>query len=152
MVEVRRAKPEEAEILTDIAVKSEEYWGYDSAFMESFKVLYKVTGEFIEENLTFIIEEGEKHIGFYSILISDKETSLEYFYIEPEFIGQGYGKLLWAHMVNTCKMEGIDELVLVTSPQAKDFYIKMGATQTGEVESLVVKGRRIPSLSFTVNK
>lgn len=33
------------------------------------------------------------------------------------------------------------EIVLVTSPQAKEFYAKMGAIQCGEVDTLVIKGR-----------
>lgn len=50
-----------------------------------------------------------------------------------------------------CNFEslGIEEFVLVISPQAKEFYTKLGANLCGEVESLVVKGRMIPKLIYT---
>ena len=39
MINIRPAKPSESETLTDIAVKLEAYWGYDSDFMDNFKKL-----------------------------------------------------------------------------------------------------------------
>ncbi len=152
MLKIRRAKMRESEILTDIAARSEAYWGYDSTFMENFKSLYKVTEEFIRNNPTFVIEEDENIRGFYGVLMGEKETSLEHLYIDPESIGKGYGKLLWEHMVKNCKQQGINEIVLVTSPQAKEFYTKMGAKQIGEVGSLVIEGRKIPRLVYTIEK
>lgn len=152
MQNMRRAEKRECEILTNLSAKSEAYWGYDSDFMENFKSTYKVTEEFIEDNPTFVMEEGNNIIGFYSIIRDEKETSLEYFYIEPEKIGKGYGRLMWNHMTDFCKAKNIDEIFLVTSPQAKEFYIKMGAVLFGEVGSLVIKDRKIPKLVYKVDK
>ena len=152
MLYIRNAKVNECETLTDIAIKSESYWGYDFDYMETFKSLYKVTEDFINNNSTFIIEEDENIVGFYGVLIEKDETSLEYLFIEPKCIGKGYGKLLWDHMVENCKKVGIDKIMIVTSPQAKDFYIKMGAVQTGEIESLVKKERRIPQLIYKIQR
>ncbi|WP_432407685.1 GNAT family N-acetyltransferase [Wukongibacter sp. M2B1] len=152
MFQVRRAKICEAKILTDLVVRSEAYWGYDSAFMENFRSLYRVTEEFINNNETFVMEEKEGIIGFYAILIDEKETSLEYFYIDSKSIGRGYGKLLWEDMIKNCKEQGIDAITFVTSPQAKEFYIKMGAIQVGEVDSIVITDRKIPRLVYIIEK
>lgn len=152
MMNIRSARMDEAVALTDIAARSETYWGYDSDYMEKFRLIYKVTEEFIIKNPTFIIEEDNNIIGFYAVLTENDITSLEYFFIEPEYIGQGYGKLLWNHLINNCKTIGIKEFNIVTSPQAKDFYVKMGAVTCGEVESLLKKGRIIPQLIYTVEK
>ncbi|MDF2674915.1 MAG: family N-acetyltransferase [Clostridiales bacterium] len=148
MLNIRRAEICESEILTNIAIRSEAYWGYDWTFMENFKSIYKVTEKFISNNLTYVIEKDESIIGFYGILRGDNETSLEYFYVEPLSIGKGYGKLLWNHMVESCRKQDINEIVLVTSPQAKEFYIKMGAISSGEVDSLVIEGRKVPRLVY----
>ncbi|WP_291633350.1 GNAT family N-acetyltransferase [Clostridium sp.] len=150
MTIIRQAKKWESKTLTNIAIKSEAYWGYDSDYMENFKSLYKVTEEFISNNITYIIEENDSIIGFYGILRDDKEISLEYLYVEPKSIGKGYGKLLWNHMVETCKNMHTNQVVLVTSPQAKEFYLKMGAIEAGEVDSIVIKNRRIPRLVYTL--
>ena len=150
MSSIRRAERYESEILNDIAVRSEAYWGYDCNFIKNFITIYKVTEAFIINNSTFVIEENEEIIGFYGALTSNTEVSLEYLYVDPTFIGMGYGKLLWCHLVDNSRNRGIKEITLVTSPQAKEFYEKMGATQIGEVESLVKEGRKIPKLIFTM--
>lgn len=152
MSNIRRAQTSESEILTNIAIKSEAYWGYDSNFMEIFKSIYKVTEEFISNNPTFVVEEDDNIVGFYGVLVGDKEISLEYLFIDPKYIGKGYGKSLWNHMVDNCANLGIKEFVIITSPQAKEFYTKMGAIPTGEVDSLVIKGRKVPRLIYTLEK
>lgn len=152
MLNIRNAKTNECEILTNIAVKSESYWGYDSDYIEKFRIVYVVTEEFINKNPTFIVENDNNIIGFCGLSTENNLTSLEYFFIEPEYIGQGYGKLLWNHLVKYCKIVDIKEFSMVTSPQAKEFYIKMGAITHGEVESLLKKGRIIPQLVYTVEK
>jgi N-acetylglutamate synthase-like GNAT family acetyltransferase len=136
--------------LTELAIRSEAYWGYDDSFMDIFKSIYKVSEESIINNPTYIMEEEEEIIGFYGILIEESQRSLEYFFIEPEFIGKGYGKLLWQHVIKSCDTLNIKEFIIVTSPQAQAFYTKLGAKLQGEVESLVAKGRMIPQLIYSM--
>jgi len=90
MVNIRRAKVDEYEILTDIAIKSEAYWGYDSDYMNKFKSIYNVSEEFIKNNPTVLIEEDNSIIGFYGLICKDNETSLECFFIEPKYIGKEF--------------------------------------------------------------
>lgn len=45
---------------------------------------------------------------------------------------------------------GIKQIEIVTSPEAKEFYIKMGAIEVGIVESIVKKGRIIPKLLYNL--
>lgn len=150
MINIRCANPEDSKSLTELAIRSEAYWGYDDNFMDKFKTLYKVSEEFIINNPTYIMEEDGEIIGFYSILIEESQRSLEYFFIEPKFIGKGYGKLLWQHVIKSCDTLKIKEFIIVTSPQAQAFYTKLGAKLQGEVESLVAKGRMIPQLIYSM--
>jgi N-acetylglutamate synthase-like GNAT family acetyltransferase len=150
MKSIVRAEAKDASILTHIAIKSEAYWGYDFEFMKKFKSVYKITEDFIQNNPTYGIIDENVIIGFYGILINERETSLEYLFIEPQYIGKGYGKMLWNHMINECKALNIKEFTLVTSQQAKEFYIKLGAKICGEVDSLVSEGRRVPKLIYRV--
>lgn len=150
MINIRCASSEDSKSLTELAIRSEAYWGYDGDFMDKFKAIYKVSEEFIINNPTYIMEEEGKIIGFYGILIKEPQRSLEYFFIEPKFIGKGYGKLLWQYVIKSCDTLNIKEFIIVTSPQAKAFYTKLGAKLQGEVESLVAKGRKIPQLIYSV--
>ncbi|WP_346928735.1 GNAT family N-acetyltransferase [Clostridium sp.] len=152
MINIRRAKVGEASILTNIAINSEAYWGYDEEYMESFKNTYGVSENYISNYPTFLMEDNQIIVGFYSILMNVGETELEYFFINPDYIGKGYGKLLWKHVIENAKGLNIKELEIVTSPEAIDFYIKMGAVKVGEVESLVKVGRKIPRLIYKIEK
>lgn len=151
MFNIRRAIATDSQLLSDIAYNSEAYWGYDFDYMEKFRSFYQVTEDFINNNETYVLENQNRAVGFYGLLEDDKGISLEYFFIEPKSIGKGYGKLLWKHLVDfTCENSGIDEFVIITSPQAKEFYLKLGAVSLGEVESLLKKGRIIPQLLYKV--
>lgn len=150
MINIRCANPTDSKSLTELAIRSEAYWGYDDNFMDKFKALYKVSEEFIINNPTYIMEEEEEVIGFYGFLIEEYQRSLEYFFIEPKFIGKGYGKLLWQHVIKSCDTLNIKEFIIVTSPQAQAFYTRLGAKLQGEVESLVAKGRMIPQLIYSM--
>ena len=152
MLNIRSAKADEYEILTNIAIESESFWEYDSDHMEKFKSVYKITEEFISNNSTFVLEKDENIVGFYGFIIENNEPSLEYLYIEPQYINKGYGKLLWNHMVENCKKNSIKGFSIVTSQQTKEFYTKMGAVQVGEIKSLVQNGHRIPLLTYTLEK
>lgn len=41
MQNIRRAKTDESQILTSIAIRAEAYWGYDSDYMEEFNQFIK---------------------------------------------------------------------------------------------------------------
>lgn len=148
MINIRNAELNEFKILTDIAIRSEAYWGYDSKYMKKFKDYYSITEDFIIKNSVVLIENDKDIIGFYGMTGVSETSSLEYFFIEPKYIGQGYGKLLWDYLIKECKFTGIKEICFVTSTQARDFYIKMGAIPCEEIESLLKKGRMIPKLIF----
>ena len=123
MVTIVNASPADAEVLAELEIRSESYWGYHSDFMDKFKKIYLITAEFIRNNPTFILMVDDKVTGFYGLLLSD-EVSLEYLFIEPEYIGKGYGKVLWNHALDECKKRGIREFTIVTSPEARGFYLK----------------------------
>jgi N-acetylglutamate synthase-like GNAT family acetyltransferase len=145
---IRPAKTIEADELTILAIRSEAYWSYDSDYMNEFKEIYKITEDFLRENSTFIVSENDEIIGFYSVSMSKEENWIEYFYIDPQSIGKGYGRIMCEHMKDYCRKMGIKEIFVVTSPQAIVFYEKMGALQVAEVESLLRRGRMIPKLKF----
>ncbi|HNX32146.1 MAG TPA: GNAT family N-acetyltransferase [Holophaga sp.] len=143
---IRRAEPRDAEVLSAIAVRSEAHWGYDDAFMETFRRLYRITEGFIARNQVFLVEaDGAVH-GFYALSGSE----LEYLYLEPAEIGKGLGRLLWDHMLAVCRSMGIREIHLVCGPQPKAFYLRMGAEEAGEADSLVTPGRKVSRLTCRI--
>lgn len=149
MWKIRSASSKEDEILTSIAAESEAYWGYDEEFMEIYKIIYNVTPEIISENLAYVLEDEGDIIGFYVVIQEAYLGEVEYFYIKPRYMGKGYGRIMWEHMIDLCESFGILEIELVTSPQAKEFYINMGVVVVSEVLSQV-NSRKIPKLRCEV--
>lgn len=147
MITIVSASPKDASLLASLEIRSESYWGYSSDFMAKFKEIYLITEEFILNNPTYILKDHESIIGFYGILLND-EVSLEYLFIEPVYIGKGYGKMLWKHALDECKKLGIREFTIITSPDAREFYLKLGATIFTEIDSLISEGNKTPKLIY----
>ena len=93
-------------------------------------------------------KDNETIIGFYGILQGDREDSLEYLFIEPEYIGKGYGRILWNHALEECRKLGITEFTIITSPDARGFYFRLGAAVFNEVDSLIADGKKTPKLIY----
>ena len=145
---IERASPTDTNILVSLEIRSESYWGYSSDFMHKFKEIYLITKEFILNNPTYILKIDEKIIGFYGILLNDDEVSLEYLFIEPMYIGKGFGKMLWNHAIEEFKKLGVREFTIITSPDAREFYLKLGATIFTQVNSLISTGNKTPKLIY----
>ncbi len=147
----REATNNECKILSQLAYESEAYWQYSQEFMDIFKEKYSITAERLQLYRPRVLEVEEKIIGFWGGEKRNKKLELEYFYIAAEYIGKGYGKLLWQDLLSWCNMQGILEIELVTSNQAVPFYEKQGATVIGRVNS-EIDGRPIPLLRYRMKE
>ncbi|ARI77153.1 GNAT family N-acetyltransferase [Halobacillus mangrovi] len=141
---IREACPEESDCLSEIAIQSKAYWGYDDWFLNSCKSDLTLTERYIKQNPTFVLESNNEIHGFYSILLV--KHRLDHFFISPKSIGQGYGRKLWQHMVEICTMWNFSSLTIESDPHAEGFYYKMGANWIGETESTVFPSRNLPLL------
>ncbi len=87
MLDMRRARPGDARILTELAVRSEAYCGYDAAFMANFRKTYRVTAAFLGRHVAFVAEQDGAVVGFYALAQEETGLELEYLYLEPSRIG-----------------------------------------------------------------
>lgn len=146
-----KAEANDHEALTDLMVDSEGYWGNSQAFLTAFRRLYAVTPSFIENHMTLVLTKEGHRIGFYGLALREQGVELQYFFIAPEYIGRGYGKIMWHHLINQCEKKGIHTFEWVTSPEAKGFYQSLGAIQKGTRQSLISEGRTIPVMVYTLH-
>ncbi len=150
MLQLRPARPDDDRCLTDLAARSEAHWGYDTAFMATFREVYRITEAFITEHTVFVAEEDDRILGFYALVDGDEGVELEYMYLDPSRLGRGLGRILWEHMAAHCRAKDIERIHLVCGPEPRAFYLKMGAVQTGEADSLVVPGRRVARMTYRI--
>jgi GNAT superfamily N-acetyltransferase len=141
-MDLRPARPGEAALLSDLALRSKAHWGYDAAFLERCRPVLTLRPGEVESRHTVVAEDGGAVQGFYTI---DGEE-LGNLWIDPAHLRRGVGRRLWEHAVETARRLGRAELLVVADPHAEGFYRAMGAVRVGEVASEVDPGRRLPLL------
>lgn len=147
---LRKALDEEAEILSNVAIKSKAYWDYNEEFIDGCMEDLTISVEYIQKNYVYIFEDDDGIIGFFAFERSEQDR-LDFLYILPKFIGKGFGKVMWENIIREAKELGIKTFTIDSDPHAKGYYEKMGATQIGETPSTVYKDRVLPLMRVMVD-
>ncbi len=144
----RPARPEEAVALSELAFRSKAHWGYDAEFLQACRGELTLTADFIEAKEVRLLENGERALGFYSLVPWNSDVELGHFFVDPDYIGQGIGLVLWNDAVARAVVLGYRRLIIESDPNAEEFYSKLGAERIGEVPSRVQAGRFLPLLFY----
>lgn len=142
-LQIRRVKPEQADVLTRIALAAKRHWGYPERWMEIWKPQLTFSPEYFEENESWVAEINNAPVAFCTLLEKDASTWIENLWVSPECIGKGVGKGLFSHAVELARQRGYKLLQLEADPNAVGFYEKMGMRKTGERVSEVEGQPRI---------
>jgi GNAT superfamily N-acetyltransferase len=124
---IRRATPDEAPLLHALTRRSALYWGYEPEFLDWEPEAIAVTPEFVARATVYVLEEGDRLVGYYALVGEPPEMVLDKLFVEPDRIGTGCGKRLWRHAVATARELGVTILTLASDPNAAPFYRAMGA-------------------------
>ncbi|MFK7966966.1 MAG: GNAT family N-acetyltransferase [Burkholderiaceae bacterium] len=152
---IRPALEAEAPILSDLALRSKAYWGYDEAFMAACREELSVApADIAQAPWPYMVGTGEpadldKLLGFYALgRLGPQQAELEALFVDPSLIGQGVGRQLISHAMNVLRLSGIKSLKIQSDPSARPFYERMGAIRIGESPSGSIKGRLLPVLGI----
>ncbi len=146
---IRRAETSEAHLLTELALRSKAHWGYDPEFLNACRADLTVDPAFVVANPVYVVEENGRIVGYYSLeKQTDDEVELVHMFVEPSAIGNGLGKRLWRHAIETARQLGFREVVVSSDPYAEAFYCAMGARRVGEIASPISADRMLPLLRF----
>ena len=145
---IRPALKQEAQLLSDLALRSKGHWGYDAAFLEACRPELTLSPDYIIDSPVFVLEEADRIVGFYGLREQGDELDLTYLFVEPSAINRGYGRLLWEHLVETALRLGFQRISIESDPYAENFYKTMGARRVGSVRSSVGSERLLPHLHF----
>lgn len=147
-VQIRRARPDEADVLTEIAHAAKRHWGYPEQWIEQWKDDLTITPEFIAKNEMYVAVIGEEVVGCCSIVLGEARAELEHMWIKPQHMGAGVGRALFLHAKERAARVGMKLLELSADPNAEGFYERMGATRIGETQSEIDgQPRVLPRLS-----
>ncbi|MGA7193253.1 MAG: GNAT family N-acetyltransferase [Anaerolineales bacterium] len=136
-IEIRRALPEDAKKLTDIAIAAKGHWGYPQRWMQIWSPELTFNSEYFMKNESWTARVDNQLVGFYTLLGKDDNAWLENLWVIPAQMGTGIGSALFKHAIDLSKKSGFQIMRLESDPNAVGFYIKMGAYQIGERHSEV---------------
>src|SRR5512135_2846493 len=106
MILIRLAKPEEADVLSQIAIAAKGHWNYPRHWMELWRPQLTFTPEYFEQNECWAAEESGIPIAFYTLQDHDGIAWLENLFVMPTYIGKGLGKQLFLHAVELARGRG----------------------------------------------
>ncbi len=147
---IRPARAAEAELLTNLSLRSKAYWGYDAGFLARIRSVMRVKAGNIEMQPHYVAEVDGRIAGFYGLEPEAEGVGLDYLFVENDMVGRGIGRALWNHAVATARRLGHPALIVVSDPNAEGFYLKMGARRIGTRASELEPERQLPVLRFAL--
>lgn len=146
MVTLRRARPDEAGVLSELALAAKAYWGYDEEFLAAVGEELTFSPDDVASRHVVVAELDGAVIGFYSLDGEPPLGALEDMWLRPDRIGTGLGRVLWDHAMTAAAAAGFEHLDIDAEPFAEGFYLKMGAARIGVTPSGSIPGRMLPLL------
>ena len=149
-VRIRPAHPGEAEVLTDLAYASKRFWGYPEEELDACCGPLTVSADYIREYAVFVAEDDTTSLGFFSLIPTDRTgvIELDHFWVRPDGMGRGVGRAMFWRARDEALRRGMRTIFIVSDPNAEEFYLRMGATRTGEVPPCSGDGGFLPTLEF----
>src|SRR5829696_4742178 len=146
---IRRATPDEAATLTQIALDAKRYWGYPEHWIRHWESDLTISSDFIRDNHVYVAEDDGEIRGFYALCVEGNKAELEHMWVTPSCIGSGVGKELFLDAMERAAALNVGAVELTSDPNAAGFYRRMGATQIGETDaSLEGQSRTLPRLKI----
>jgi len=131
-IEIRRAVPEDAETLTEIAIAAKRHWNYPERWIQIWIPFLTFKPEDISSSeISAALVDGEI-AGFYRLIKNPPRAVLEDLWVSPEYMNQKIGRMLFEHAVENSRFANLLAMELDADPNAQGFYEKMGMQKVGE--------------------
>ena len=147
---IREAQPNDTEAISSLAIRSKAHWGYTPEQMATFRGELTMTSEILATRTVFVAEVNTdaetdtEIVGYYSLNIhGPHKVELEHLFVAPTLLGYGMGTHLYEDARRVAQEVGAITMVIQSDPNAKGFYVKMGARLVKEIPSSI-PGRTIP--------
>lgn len=120
--------------LGSLALAAKGHWGYSARQLEKWRENLTPREAWVDARPFIVAENDAGTIGFYTLEAADNGAwALDNLWIHPERIGQGFGRALFAHAVDTARKRGATILTIDAEPHAEGFDMAQGARRTKAV-------------------
>lgn len=150
-MKIEKAHISDADDLTALTIRSKSHWNYSLEQIELWKDDLTVTESFLLENQVFKLMHNSQLVGYYAFFsLKSAEAKLDSLFVEPDFIGQGYGKVLMNDFLDRVKAQGYKRIVLDADPNVEPFYTHFGFVVIGKLKT-AVKNRFLPIMELKIS-
>lgn len=150
MTEITKSSKDDDIILTDITKKSKAYWGYSDEQIKNWSESLTITKNYIENNNVYKLLVNDMTVGYYSYIhLNEKEVKLDNLFVLPNYIGNGFGKILMSDFLNRIKNTEIEKIILDSEPNVEKFYEHFGFIKVGQIETSI-KDRYLPIMELKI--
>jgi GNAT superfamily N-acetyltransferase len=147
-IRLRRARKEEAQALTDLALRSKRSWGYDESFMQAIMDVMVVRPEYLENEHAIVAEDGNALAAYAIASVENGEAYLRDLFVDPPYMRKGVGGRLFDEVLAFALAKGAKRLSLTADPNAVEFYERRGLRVVAEESSSFVRGRNLPIMAI----
>jgi GNAT superfamily N-acetyltransferase len=149
---IRRARPDEAPALRELAHRSKAHWPYDRAFLAAAAALFILDPRHVADEAVFVLELDGQVAGWHRVTLHGDRAELEDLWLEPEWIGSGHGRILFEHAIGVARAAGATRLEWDAEPYAEGFYLAMEGEEIGRTPSGVEPGKTLPRMRLLLNQ
>jgi GNAT superfamily N-acetyltransferase len=150
MTLIRRARLEEADILTELCMRAKASWGYDEDFMARCRPELTMTAEKLARWTVLVAEDDGRVVGMAALGLYGDLAELEDFMVAPDDQGRGIGRVLMAAFLREGKARGAKRAGLDADPNAEPIYQSLGFAKIGYTPSRSIPGRLLPRMERMV--
>lgn len=151
---LRRARPDEAEAITRLVLRAKQHWDYSEAFMTTMGPAMAL-GPADLQRASDLVEVLEAETGLVGVFRLQRRTDLAFLedlFVEPEAMGQGYGRLLFERAAEAARGWGLGVMEFESDPNAESFYLHLGAVRVGMSPSPQMPGRSLPLMRYALGR
>jgi GNAT superfamily N-acetyltransferase len=148
---VRTAVFGEAEALGALCVRSKGHWGYGAEFMRRSHRSLQIDPAAIDAGRVFVATDlADRSLGVADCCALPEPGAFDllHLFVDPQGLRQGVGRALFEAACIWCLAQGGTKLMILSDPNAADFYRRMGARLIGEAPSDAMPDRNLPLLEF----
>ena len=141
----------DAKKLTELTIRSKSHWNYSKQQIEDWRDDLTISEAYITEKEVYkLVDNKDSIIGYYSYFkIDSLNVKLENLFVEPKFIGRGFGKILMADFLKRIKKTKAEKIILDSDPNSEKFYAQIGFKVIGKLETSI-KDRFLPIMELKI--
>ncbi|GHB36290.1 N-acetyltransferase [Pseudovibrio japonicus] len=136
--------------MNEVILAAKRHWGYPEEMITAWLPDLLVDEGVLASRRFWTLEDEGRIAGVFSISVNKELCcELEDFWVLPQFMGQGAGRMMFGFVQDWLQTRQLSELMIVADPNAKGFYERMGAVMVGSQPS-VPEGRQLPVMRYAL--